>query len=69
MCLRGVRLGQDRPLHPRDPYPGGGRGVLFEEQPPAVLFSWHMADVIVPKLRERGYRGKIIVPLPEVRYL
>ena len=43
--------------------------ILFEEQPPAILFSWHLADVIVPKLRDRGYRGKIIVPLPEVRYL
>jgi hypothetical protein len=38
---------------------------LFEEQPShAVLFSWHLADVIVPKLRERGYTGEIIVPLP-----
>jgi len=38
---------------------------LFEDQPErAVLFSWHLADVIVPKLRERGYAGEIIVPLP-----
>jgi hypothetical protein len=38
---------------------------LIEEQPPlAVLFSWHLADVIVPKLRERGYTGEIILPLP-----
>jgi hypothetical protein len=38
---------------------------LVEEQPPlAVLFSWHLADVIVPKLRERGYTGEIILPLP-----
>jgi SAM-dependent methyltransferase len=29
----------------------------------AVLFSWHMADVIVPKLREKGYEGEIIIPL------
>jgi hypothetical protein len=41
---------------------------LFEEQPPrAMLFSWHLADVIVPKLRERGYRGEILVPLPTLR--
>lgn len=41
---------------------------LFEEQPArALLFSWHLADVIVPKLRERGYKGEIIVPLPSVR--
>lgn len=41
---------------------------LFTEQPSrALLFSWHMADVIVPKLRERGYTGEIIVPLPTLR--
>jgi SAM-dependent methyltransferase len=38
---------------------------LFRDQPPnALLFSWHLADLIVPKLRERGYRGDVIVPLP-----
>lgn len=44
--------------------------VLFDD-PPArvVLFSWHLADVIVPKLRARGYEGEIIVPLPSVRSL
>jgi SAM-dependent methyltransferase len=37
---------------------------LFEDQPAeVVLFSWHMADVIVPKLREKGYEGEIIIPL------
>jgi hypothetical protein len=36
---------------------------LFEDQRPAVLFSWHMADVIVPKLREKGYTGEIILPM------
>jgi hypothetical protein len=42
--------------------------VLFDEQPPrALLFSWHLADVIVPKLRDRGYTGEIIVPLPTLR--
>lgn len=41
---------------------------LFEEQPShAVLFSWHLADVIVPKLRERGYTGEIILPLPTLQ--
>jgi SAM-dependent methyltransferase len=36
---------------------------LFEEQPPrALLFSWHLADVIIPKLRARGYDGDILVP-------
>jgi hypothetical protein len=36
---------------------------LFEEQRPAILFSWHMADIIGPKLRERGYTGEMILPL------
>jgi hypothetical protein len=44
--------------------------LLFEEQPPrALLFSWHLADSIVPKLRDRGYTGEIIVPLPTLRSL
>lgn len=30
----------------------------------AVLFAWHVADDIVPKLRAAGYEGRIIVPLP-----
>lgn len=39
---------------------------LFEEQPEyALLFSWHIADELVPKLKARGYRGKFIIPLPE----
>jgi hypothetical protein len=38
---------------------------LFTDQPEyALLFSWHIADELIPKLRQRGYRGKFIVPLP-----
>ena len=38
---------------------------LFADQPEyALLFSWHIADELIPKLREKGYRGKFIVPLP-----
>lgn len=41
---------------------------LLQDQPDrAVLFSWHLADRIVPKLRERGYRGEIIVPIQNDR--
>jgi hypothetical protein len=41
---------------------------LFDEQPEfALLFSWHVADAIVPKLRASGYQGQFIVPLPTVR--
>lgn len=39
---------------------------LFEDQPEfALLLSWHIADELIPKLRERGFKGKFIVPLPE----
>jgi uncharacterized protein YifE (UPF0438 family) len=41
---------------------------LFEDNPQAVLFSWHLADHIVPKLRERGYRGQVLVPLPYLHH-
>ena len=41
---------------------------LFDDQPEyALLLSWHIADELMPKLRERGFRGKFIVPLPEPR--
>jgi hypothetical protein len=41
---------------------------LFEEHPRfVVLFSWHLADKIVPKLRDRGYTGEIILPLPTLQ--
>lgn len=39
---------------------------LFEDQPEyALLFSWHIAEELAPKLREKGFKGKFIVPLPE----
>jgi hypothetical protein len=39
---------------------------LIEQQPPhALMFSWHIAGSIIPKLRSAGYRGKFIIPLPE----
>lgn len=39
---------------------------LFEDQPEyALLFSWHIADELMPKLRARGFRGKFIIPLPK----
>ena len=43
---------------------------LIADQPPlAVLFSWHLADSIVPALRSKGYKGRILVPLPEPKVL
>jgi hypothetical protein len=41
---------------------------LFHDQPEfALLLSWHIADELMPKLTERGFRGSFIVPLPEPR--
>jgi hypothetical protein len=38
---------------------------LFEDQPEAaIIFSWHIANELAPKLRSKGYRGKLITPLP-----
>ncbi len=41
---------------------------LIADQPPyALLLSWHIADIIIPKLRLMGYHGRFIIPLPEPR--
>jgi 2-polyprenyl-3-methyl-5-hydroxy-6-metoxy-1,4-benzoquinol methylase len=38
---------------------------LFEDQPEyALIFSWHIADELMPKMREKGFKGKFVVPLP-----
>jgi hypothetical protein len=43
---------------------------LFAEQPDcAVILSWHIADELAPKLRAKGFRGKLITPLPIPRVL
>tara|TARA_Y100000310_G_scaffold342843_1_gene447836 strand:- start:895 stop:2148 length:1254 start_codon:yes stop_codon:yes gene_type:complete len=43
---------------------------LFEDQPDyALLLSWHIADELAKKLRENGFKGKFIVPLPYPRIL
>jgi SAM-dependent methyltransferase len=41
---------------------------LYEDQPEyALLFSWHIADELMPILRRKGYKGGFIVPLPNPR--
>jgi len=43
---------------------------LFSDQPDAaVIFSWHIADELAPKLKAKGFRGKLITPLPVPRFL
>ncbi|MCX5199517.1 class I SAM-dependent methyltransferase [Streptomyces sp. NBC_00249] len=35
----------------------------------ALLLSWHIADELMARLREEGFRGKFVVPLPEPRVI
>lgn len=43
---------------------------LYEDQPDAaVIFSWHIAEELAPKLRANGFRGDLITPLPVPRVL
>jgi hypothetical protein len=43
---------------------------LVEDQPDyAFLLSWHIADELIPKLRNKGYKGKFICPLPAPRII
>jgi SAM-dependent methyltransferase len=43
---------------------------LFADQPDcAIIFSWHIADELAPKLRAKGFRGKLVTPLPVPREL
>jgi hypothetical protein len=43
---------------------------LYSDQPHcAVIFSWHIADELAPKLKAKGFRGQLITPLPVPRVL
>jgi hypothetical protein len=43
---------------------------LFTDRPDcAVIFSWHIADELAPKLKAKGFRGQLIAPLPTPRVL
>jgi hypothetical protein len=43
---------------------------LYQEQPEyALMLSWHIADELAPKLWEKGFKGKFIIPLPKPRIL
>jgi hypothetical protein len=43
---------------------------MFADQPDcAIIFSWHIAEELAPKLRQKGYRGMLVTPLPVPRPL
>ena len=44
--------------------------IMYEKQPDYAFFlSWHIADELIPKFREKGFGGRFIVPLPEARVI
>lgn len=44
--------------------------VLIDSQPSYLLIlSWHIASELIPKLKEFGFRGKFIIPLPELKII
>lgn len=41
---------------------------LLEDNPDyLILFAWNFAEEVIPRLRAQGFKGKIVVPLPEFR--
>lgn len=43
---------------------------LLREQPEyAFVLSWHIGDELMKKMRDFGYKGKFIMPLPEPRII
>ena len=43
---------------------------LIEKQPDfALLLSWHLSDSIISKIKNDGYEGKIVIPLPEPKII
>jgi hypothetical protein len=43
---------------------------LYEDQPEyALLLSWHIADELIANLKRKGYKGKFIIPLKNVRII
>ena len=43
---------------------------VFEDQPEyALLLAWNLKNIIVPKLKEKGFKGKFVIPNPEPRII
>lgn len=43
---------------------------MFEENPDyGLLLSWNLKNIIVPKIREKGFKGKVIVPVPSIEII
>lgn len=43
---------------------------LFKDQPDyALMLSWNIADELMPKIKDKGYNGKFIIPHPEPKII
>ena len=43
---------------------------LFTDKPDyALMFSWHIASELKAKLKKKGFKGKLIVPLPQPKII
>ncbi|MFH1663403.1 MAG: class I SAM-dependent methyltransferase [archaeon] len=38
--------------------------IFFDQPEYALLLSWNLKDIIIPKLKEKGFKGKFIIPVP-----
>ncbi len=39
---------------------------LYRDQPDyAILLSWHIAEELAPKIKQKGFKGDFIIPLPK----
>lgn len=48
--------------------PVADESALYRDQPElALLFSWHIAEELIPKLAAQGFEGDFLVPLPKPR--
>ena len=40
--------------------------ILFKEKPDyLILLSWHISDILIKNLKQKNFKGKFIVTLPE----
>lgn len=62
-----LKLGQ---FTPNTHIPVLDEALMFEHQPDyAFLLTWHYAEPIIKKLRSRGLKSKIVLPLPTFQIL
>ena len=68
--MRNQRLAKNRQCIPGTQIPVVDEARLFSDEPDCpIIFSWHIADELAPKLKVKGFRGQLIAPLPVPRVL